>query len=102
MFKFAAVILAVLACASAKPGFLSAPLAYTAPAAIVAAPGPVVTATSSQVFARNYNGIAAAPVIAPIAAPLAAPVLAKYAAAPLANPLAYRSVPLAYSAPLFL
>ncbi|EDW35303.1 GL20934 [Drosophila persimilis] len=47
MFKFAAVILAVLACASAKPGFLSAPLAYTAPAAIVAAPGPVVTATSS-------------------------------------------------------
>ncbi|XP_033243221.1 cuticle protein 16.5-like [Drosophila miranda] len=102
MFKFAAVILAILACASAKPGFLSAPLAYTAPAAIVAAPAPVVTATSSQVFARNYNGIAAAPVIAPVAAPLAAPVFAKYAAAPLANPLAYRSVPLAYSAPLFL
>ncbi|XP_026848581.1 cuticle protein 16.5-like [Drosophila persimilis] len=113
MFKFAAVILAVLACASAKPGFLSAPLAYTAPAAIVAAPGPVVTATSSQVFARNYNGIAAAPVIAPVAAPLAAPVIAKYAAAPLAapviakyaaaplaTPLAYHSAPLAYSSSL--
>ncbi|XP_022231379.2 uncharacterized protein LOC111080208 [Drosophila obscura] len=102
MFKFAAVIFAILACASAKPGFLSAPLAYTAPAAFVAAPAPVVTATSSQVFARNYNGIAAAPVIAPVAAPLAAPVIAKYAAAPLAAPLAYHSSPLAYSSPLFL
>ncbi|XP_033243407.1 cuticle protein 38-like [Drosophila miranda] len=100
MFKFAAVILAILACASAKPGFLSAPLAYTAPAAIVAAPAPVVTATSSQVFARNYNGIAAAPVIAPVAAPFAAPVIAKYAAAPLATPLAYHSAPLAYSSSL--
>ncbi|XP_039484990.1 cuticle protein 38-like [Drosophila santomea] len=103
MFKSTVVFLAIVACASAKPGLLgaplaytaplaySAPLAYTAPAAVVAAPAPVVTATSSQVIARNYNGIAAAPVIAP--------VVAKYAAAPLAAPLAYSS-PLAYSAPL--
>ncbi|KAI8041647.1 hypothetical protein M5D96_005912 [Drosophila gunungcola] len=66
-------------------------------AAVVAAPAPVVTATSSQVIARNFNGIAAAPVIAPVAAP----VVAKYAAAPLAytSPLAYSS-PLAYTSPL--
>ncbi|XP_020816516.1 cuticle protein 70, isoforms A and B-like [Drosophila serrata] len=113
MFKSAVVVLALVACAAAKPGFLGAPLAYTAPlayssplayaapAAVVAAPAPVVTATSSQVIARNYNGIAAAPVIAPVAtplaAPVAAPVIAKYAAAPLAAPLAYTS-PLAYNA----
>ncbi|XP_060658864.1 cuticle protein 16.5-like isoform X1 [Drosophila nasuta] len=116
MFKYAVVILAVIACAAAKPGVLLsqplayaapaavvAPLAYAAPAAVVAAPAPYVTATSSQVIARNYNGIAAAPVIAPVATPLAAPVIAKYAAAPLAAPLAYSSplaAPLAYSAPL--
>ncbi|XP_065720274.2 cuticle protein 70, isoforms A and B-like [Drosophila suzukii] len=94
MFKSAVVILAIIACVAAKPGLLGAPLAYTAPLAY-AAPAPVVTATSSQVIARNYNGIAAAPVIAPVAAP----VVAKYAAAPLAAPLAYSS-PLAYSAPL--
>ncbi|EDX11071.1 GD14804 [Drosophila simulans] len=105
MFKYAVVVLALVACAAAKPGLLGAPLAYTAPlaysapAAVVAAPAPVVAATSSQVIARNFNGIAAAPVIAPVAAPLAAPVVAKYAAAPLAAPLAYSS-PLAYSAPL--
>ncbi|XP_017107818.3 cuticle protein 16.5-like [Drosophila bipectinata] len=115
MFKSAVVILAIVACAAAKPGLLgaplaytaplaySAPLAYTAPAAVVAAPAPVVTATSSQVIARNYNGIAAAPVVAQVAAP----VIAKYAtaplatpvAAPLAAPLTYTSS-LAYNAPL--
>ncbi|XP_017127373.1 cuticle protein 38-like [Drosophila elegans] len=101
MFKSAVVILAIVACVAAKPGLLDAPLAYTSPlayshpAAVVAAPAPVVTATSSQVIARNFNGIAAAPVVAPVAAP----VIAKYAAAPLAAPLAYTS-PLAYSAPL--
>ncbi|XP_037721289.1 uncharacterized protein LOC119554450 [Drosophila subpulchrella] len=101
MFKAAVVILAIVACVAAKPGLLgaslayTAPLAYSAPAAVVAAPAPVVTATSSQVIARNYNGIAAASVIAPVAAP----VVAKYAAAPLAysSPLAYTSS-LAYSA----
>ncbi|EDW49779.1 GM19525 [Drosophila sechellia] len=79
---------------------------------LVHSTAPVVTATSSQVIARNYKGITAAPAIAPVgaplaapvvakyaAAPLAAPVVAKYAAAPLAAPLAYSS-PLAYSAPL--
>ncbi|XP_032575819.1 cuticle protein 67 [Drosophila sechellia] len=103
MFKYAVVVLVLVACAAAKPGLLGAPLAYTAPlaysapAGVVAAPAPVVTATSSQVIARNYNGIAAAPVIAPVAAP----VVAKYAAAPLAyaSPLAY-SAPLAYTSPL--
>ncbi|KAH8274576.1 hypothetical protein KR044_013090, partial [Drosophila immigrans] len=94
------VIFAVIACAAAKPGvLLGQQVAYAAPAAVVAAPAPYVTATSSQVFARNFNGIATAPVIAPVAAP----VVAKYAAAPLAYsapltaPLAYSS-PLAYSA----
>lgn len=105
------VIFAVIACAAAKPGLIGAPLAYTAPAAVVAAPAPIVTATSSQVVARNYNGIATAPVVAPVATPIvaktfaapyttqvaaaySAPVFAKYAA-----PLSYTS-PLAYTAPL--
>ncbi|XP_037933214.1 cuticle protein 16.5-like [Teleopsis dalmanni] len=91
MFKFVVVIFAVIACVAAKPGLLSAPLAYTVPAAVVAAPAPFVTATSSQVVARNFNGIAAAPIVA------AAPVVK--AVAPVAAPLAYAS-PLAYSAPL--
>ncbi|XP_011181101.2 cuticle protein 16.5-like [Zeugodacus cucurbitae] len=89
MFKYAVVLFALIACAAAKPHILSAaPLAYAAP---------VVTATSSQVIARNYNGIAAAPIIA--AAPVAAPVVARYAAAaPLAAPLVsahYAAAPLA-------
>ncbi|XP_030246751.1 uncharacterized protein LOC115565687, partial [Drosophila navojoa] len=91
MFKFAVVIFAIIACAAAKPGLLGAPLAYSAP--LIAAPAPYVTSSSSQVFARNYNGIAAAPVVAsyvsaPLAAPLAAaapaPVISKYVAAPFA------------------
>lgn len=67
-------------------------IAYAAPApkadaAFVApfVPAPaVVTATSSQVIARNYNGIAAAPLVAaPAVAPVAAPVVAApYAAYP--------------------
>ncbi|XP_017840357.2 cuticle protein 16.5-like [Drosophila busckii] len=99
MFKFTiAIIFAFIACAAAKPGLLlGQSVAYSAPL-VAAAPAPYVTATSSQVFARNYNGIAAAPVIAPVAAP----VLARYAAAPLAAPLAYHAAPLAYSAPLLV
>ncbi|KAM7356243.1 uncharacterized protein ACRADG_002048 [Cochliomyia hominivorax] len=91
MFKFAVVILALIACAAAKPG-LVAPLAYTAPVAVVAAPAGVVTATSSQFIARNHNGITTAPVIAPVAAP----IVAKAAVAPVVATAA----PLAYSAPL--
>ncbi|XP_073839143.1 uncharacterized protein [Musca autumnalis] len=120
MFKFAVVIFAIIACAAAKPGLVT-PLAYTAPAAVVAAaPTPFVTATSSQYVARNYNGIATPPVVAPVAAPVvaktfAAPVVAKTFAAPVAAaysapvvakyaatyaaPFGY-SAPFAYSAPL--
>ncbi|XP_075162174.1 uncharacterized protein LOC142234854 [Haematobia irritans] len=117
MFKSVIVLFACIAFAAAKPGLLGAPLAYTAAAAVVAAPAPFVTATSSQVIARNYNGIATAPVVAPVAAPLIAktiaapvaaaytvpiaaaystPIVTKYAAA---TPLAYNT-PLTYSAPL--
>ncbi|XP_065359318.1 uncharacterized protein LOC135953368 isoform X3 [Calliphora vicina] len=92
MFKFAVVIFAVIACAAAKPGLIGAPLAYAAPAAVVAAPAGVVTATSSQFIARNHNGIATAPIVAPVATP----VVAKYAAA-YSHPLAY-SAPLTYAA----
>ncbi|XP_061401263.1 cuticle protein 70, isoforms A and B-like [Musca vetustissima] len=122
MFKFAVVIFAVIACAAAKPGLVT-PLAYTAPAAVVAAaPAPFVTATSSQYVARNYNGIATAPVVAPVATPVvaktfAAPVVAKTFAAPVSaaytTPLAAAystpvvtkyaatyAAPFAYSAPL--
>ncbi|XP_046808593.1 cuticle protein 16.5-like [Lucilia cuprina] len=99
MFKFAVVIFALIACAAAQPGLLSAPLAYTAPAAVVAAPAGVVTATSSQFVARNHNGIVSTPVVAPVAAP----VVAKTFAAPLtySDPVVAKyAAPLAYSAPL--
>ncbi|KAM7356251.1 uncharacterized protein ACRADG_002056 [Cochliomyia hominivorax] len=101
MFKFAVVIFAVIACAAAKPG-LVAPLAYTAPAAVVAAPAPVVTATSSQVIARNHNGIATAPIVAPVAAPVVAKAVAAPVAlaAPVARYAAAYTAPLAYSAPV--
>lgn len=119
------VVCALIACVNAKPGLLHSPL--VAPAAVIAAPAPaVVTATSSQVVARNFNGIAAAPIItaapvpdapltAPLAAPafvhpVAAPVIAKYSAVPVAAPLTaplvtkyaapHLAAPLAYRAPL--
>ncbi|XP_073841890.1 uncharacterized protein [Musca autumnalis] len=92
MFKFAVVIFAVIACAVAKPGLVT-PLAYTAPA-------PFVTATSSQYVARNYNGIATAPVVAPVVAKtFAAPVAAAYTAPVVAKTFA-APVAAAYSAPL--
>lgn len=89
----------------AKPGVV-APLAYTAG---VVHPG-VVAAQSSQVFARNFNGlVAAAPLAysaypyaryagAPLAAPFAAPLAAPYSALPYTAPYA---APLAapYAAP---
>ncbi|XP_061391510.1 cuticle protein 70, isoforms A and B-like [Musca vetustissima] len=114
MFKFAIVLFAIIACAAAKPGLVT-PLAYTAPAAVVAAaPAPFVTATSSQYVARNYNGIATAPVVAPVATPVvaktvAAPIVAKTFAAPVAaaytTPVVAKyaatyAAPFAYSAPL--
>ncbi|XP_055623297.1 calphotin-like [Toxorhynchites rutilus septentrionalis] len=89
-----------VSCVCAKPGLAPlAPLAYSAPLVAAAAPA-VVTAQSSQVVARNYNGIA--PLAYTAAAPLAAPLA--YTAAPVAKvaaPLAYTAagVPLAYSAP---
>lgn len=64
-----------------------AEVAFVAP--VVAAAPAVVTATSSQVIARNYNGIAAAAplVAAPAVAPVAAPVFASpYAAYPAYSP----------------
>lgn len=66
----------VVAGVSAKPSVL-APVAYSSP---ILAPAPYVTATSSQVFQRNFNGVAVA------AAPL------PFVAGPVA--------PLAYSSPL--
>ncbi|SPP76582.1 Hypothetical predicted protein [Drosophila guanche] len=86
MFKYAVVICALIACVAAKPGLLHAPLA----APLFAAPAPVVTAASSQVVARTFNGIATAPVIAqvPVApAPVPVPVV-RTVAAPFAAPLA--------------
>ncbi|KAL5292113.1 hypothetical protein ACFFRR_011118 [Megaselia abdita] len=62
MFKFATILFALVAFAAAKPGLVT-PLAYTAE---VVAPA-VATATSSQFFSRNHNGIAA-PIYAPVAA----------------------------------
>lgn len=95
MFKSIVVIFAIIACAAAKPGLIHAPLAYSAPVAVVAAPAPVVTATSSQFVARNHNGIVSTPDVAPVAAPIGVRTFA----APFVAPAAY-ATPLAYSAPL--
>ncbi|XP_020714585.1 cuticle protein 16.5 isoform X2 [Ceratitis capitata] len=83
-------VLALTACASAKP----AVIAYSAPA--------VVTAQSSQYIARNYNGVAAAPVVAAAytaPAVAAAPVAAAYSAysAPVASYASYYPYNAAYS-----
>lgn len=78
-----------VAAVSAAPGALLA--GYTAP---VVAPS-VVTAHSSQVIARNYNGLAA-PLVA--AAPVA--VAAPLHAAPVAVAAHYKAAPLAVAAPL--
>ncbi|CRK95886.1 CLUMA_CG009332, isoform A [Clunio marinus] len=69
MMKLIVLIVAAISCISAKPGHLSR---------IIAAPAPVVTAQSSQVFARNFNGLvpfAPVPVPLPVPAPIvAAPI----------------------------
>ncbi|TDG48107.1 hypothetical protein AWZ03_005524 [Drosophila navojoa] len=86
MFKLSAalfVLCAVLACS----------LAEAKPAVLVDAAPAVVTATSSQYVARNFNGIAAAPIVAAAAAytaPIAAaPVSSAAYTAPLAYPYSY-------------
>ena len=61
-------MLIAVAIATAKPNpAIVAPFAYSAP--LIASPA-VVTATSSQYFARNHNYIAAAPIVAAAPAPL--------------------------------
>lgn len=89
-----AAICAVVCAAPAPGAVLAAP-------AVAAVPAPIVTASSSQVIARNYNTLAAAPLAA---APLAAAPLT-YAAAPLAAaPLAaapLATAPLTYAAAPF-
>ncbi|XP_028897897.1 cuticle protein 16.5 isoform X2 [Zeugodacus cucurbitae] len=100
-FAFVLLVLAAVAHAEPKPSVFAytAPVVAAAPSAAVA-PG-VVTAQSSQYIARNYNGVAAAPVVAaaytapavaaaPVAAAYSAPVAAAYSA----------PVAAAYSAPV--
>ncbi|XP_055842392.1 uncharacterized protein LOC129909330 [Episyrphus balteatus] len=85
MFKLIAIVVLALACTvSAKPQLL-----YSAPV-VAAAPAPVVTASSSQYIARNYNGIAAAPVVA---AAYTAPVAAAAYTAPVAAAYPYATYP---------
>lgn len=87
----------VAVCASAKPGIV-APLAYSSP--LIGAP--VVTAHSSQVVARNYNGVVAAPLIAapvPVLSASSAHVVSRNING-LAAPLIAAPAPLAYSSPL--
>ncbi|XP_058123749.1 vitelline membrane protein Vm26Ab-like [Anopheles ziemanni] len=99
VFVFVAI---AVGCAAGKP----------LTAAVVAAPA-VVTAQSSQVIARNYNGVAPAVVsaayTAPVAAAYTAPVAAAYTAPVAAAYTAYSApfgaaytapVAAAYSAPL--
>ncbi|XP_063995645.1 uncharacterized protein LOC135173000 [Diachasmimorpha longicaudata] len=96
MFKLACIC-AVLAVASA--GIVpAAPIVAAAPVAV--APAPFVTSRSSQVVARNYNTLAAAPLAytAPVAVPSAVAAPLAYSAPAIASPYAYPYA--AYSAPL--
>lgn len=72
LFQLVVLVIASFAYATAH---LAAPL--------IAAPAPVVTAQSSQVFARNYNGIAYAPALAHAPVPFVpAPVAPAFAPFP--------------------
>lgn len=64
----------------------------------MAAPA-VVTATSSQYFARNYNGLAAPVVAAAYTSPVAAAYTAPVAAAYTAPVAAAYSAPFTYASP---
>ncbi|XP_015590782.1 neuropeptide-like 3 [Cephus cinctus] len=85
MFKLY-VFLAILAFAMSAPAPAPAPGGLLP--AVAAYSEPLVTATSSQYIARNYNTLAAAP-LAYAAAPIAyspyavAPAYSAYAAAPV-------------------
>ncbi|XP_066594929.1 ice-structuring glycoprotein-like [Prorops nasuta] len=93
-------LLAAPVVAAYSAPYVAAPIAYTAPA--VAVPAPIVTSRSSQVIARNYNTLAAAPLAA---APLAYAAPAAYTAPAVSAPLAYTapavSAPYAYAASAF-
>lgn len=90
-----------IACASAKPGIIGAPLAYSSP---------FVTATSSQFIAQNHNGYAAAPIAYTSQLGYASPYLASpyvaspYVASPYAaaaySPYYANTAPIASVAPL--
>nr|XP_043069894.1 cyclin-dependent kinase inhibitor 1C [Drosophila bipectinata] len=95
MFKYAVVICALIACVAGKPGLLHAPLAA------IPAPAPVVTAASSQVVARTFNGIAAAPIVAPVpVAPVPAPILRTVAPVPVAPAPVLRTLAAPLAAPI--
>lgn len=99
MLVLAAALCVACAAPAPKPGVVAAPLAYSvhpaplvaaAPAVAAVAPvAPVATAYSSQVVARNYNTLVAAPAAPLLAAPGAIPVA--YSAYP-----AYAGYPASY------
>ncbi|EDV52237.1 pupal cuticle protein C1B [Drosophila erecta] len=87
MFKLSAL---VVLCA-----LVASSVAEPKPAILAAAPAGVVTATSSQYVARNFNGVAAAPVVA---AAYTAPVAAAAYTAPVAAAAYTAPIAAAYSA----
>ena len=85
--------MALIACIAAKPGLLGAGLAYSIPSA------PLITASSHQVVARTYNGLAHAPLVAvpKVVSPLAVAPVTRFAHTYATAP--YYAAPLGYSAP---